>query len=526
MSEQSAAYHEHDALGALRDRLRWLHRNDGEPSTREIARRTGRAISHTTVNGVLRCAKTPKWDQLELVVEALHGDRAEFHALWVAVRDHEDDRSPAAPSGTPEPSTIPETDPATGSLREWLGKATELVTEDETAELTYLDGAYLCQVRRVLYNGGPEPVIRYPLRITVDRYPDEPQRSSRHHRENPLTWEELELKASCGNEPMAWRAQVDRDSMKEVWLLFENADGRFPLYPSQRSAVVYSYRVGEDKWGPWFGRNVRIPTGRLAIHLDFPIALDPQVWGVEGSLSTAQTPLRTPLERQVSGERVRYSWSTERPRPHTYYRLEWRFRSSPPSFTPSPIAAHTPVRWSERLAAEGIAQRGAVVLRKPGRQFQLPSEEALARQVVARLQAALNRVVELHSFSTGLGLAAPQLGLAWAAAVVRPPDDEGESVILLNPRVVGASPESAEQYEGCLSFFDVRGLVSRPLRLLVEHESFDGARMITSFERDLARLVAHQIDHLDGSLYTDRMARGASLVPIAEPEANGRPWRY
>jgi peptide deformylase len=92
--------------------------------------------------------------------------------------------------------------------------------------------------------------------------------------------------------------------------------------------------------------------------------------------------------------------------------------------------------------------------------------------------------------------------------------------------VVGASAETDEQYEGCLSFFDVRGLVARPLRLLVEHESYQGTRTITAFEQAMARLVGHEIDHLEGRLYADRMAPGTTLVPVEEYRDIGSPWRY
>jgi len=57
---------------------------------RDIHRRIGRAISHATVHAVLRCTKTPRWGQLELVVEALGGDVEEFLKLWISVRDAED----------------------------------------------------------------------------------------------------------------------------------------------------------------------------------------------------------------------------------------------------------------------------------------------------------------------------------------------------------------------------------------------------------------------------------------------------
>jgi peptide deformylase len=178
------------------------------------------------------------------------------------------------------------------------------------------------------------------------------------------------------------------------------------------------------------------------------------------------------------------------------------------------------------MRAVGIVQRGADLLRQPARPLDLPAEDPMAREVVHRLLTVLDRVGELHVFGKGMGLAAPQLGLGLAAAVVRPPEPDAEPVVLLNPRVVSESSEMDEQYEGCLSYFDVRGLVRRPMRLEVEHMSFTGTPMITGFEQALARLVAHEIDHLEGRLYVDRMAPGAALVPVEEYRGTGRPWRY
>ena len=447
--------------------------------------------------------------------------------IWLRYTEYEElRRAPrTTPSGGPPPVA-----------EQWLPPGTGLVVEHEIATLSYVEGWYHCEVRRDLYNAGPEPVTRYPVRIAVDLFPGDPEKSNQYYREHPLSWDELHLTGIFGAEPgeqMLLRPIYDRDSFKEVWLLFENEQSRFPLYRGQRATISYRYQVGQDKWGQYFQRAVRIPTRRLSVRLEFPAARVPVVWGVQTSL-TAESTLRTPVERSENEDRVTFAWSTDHPPMHTRYRLEWRFRSPgsvvrPPdsrdSAEPAPPRA-IGERASERMAAAGIVQRGDDRLRQPARAFNLPADEVRAREVVARLRAALDRVGELHSFSKGMGLAAPQLGLAWAAAVVRPPDDEGESVVLLNPRVVGASPESDEQYEGCLSFFDVRGLVSRPLRLQVEHESFGGARIITAFERAMARLVAHEIDHLEGRLYIDRMAPGHGLVPVEEYGGVGRPWRY
>lgn len=78
-----------EVLDQLRARLNQLYRESGEPSSREVSQRTRRAISHTTVNQILRCTKAPRWSNLEVVVEALGGNIADFRMLWVAVRNGE-----------------------------------------------------------------------------------------------------------------------------------------------------------------------------------------------------------------------------------------------------------------------------------------------------------------------------------------------------------------------------------------------------------------------------------------------------
>jgi peptide deformylase len=74
--------------------------------------------------------------------------------------------------------------------------------------------------------------------------------------------------------------------------------------------------------------------------------------------------------------------------------------------------------------------------------------------VIAQLASAMERVEKAHTFGKGMGIAAPQIGIGRAVALVRTPD--GETITLINPRVIEEAPGD-EQYEGCLSFFDVRG---------------------------------------------------------------------
>src|SRR3546814_6338860 len=74
---------------------------------------------------------------------------------------------------------------------------------------------------------------------------------------------------------------------------------------------------------------------------------------------------------------------------------------------------------------------------------------------------------------------------------------------------------SDEQFEGCLSFFDVRVRVPRPLILRVAHVSLDGRRQVSTFEHGKARLVAHEIDHLLGRRSEEHTSELQSLMRIS-----------
>ncbi|MGP4008143.1 peptide deformylase [Streptomyces sp. 4N124] len=401
--------------------------------------------------------------------------------------------------------------------------AASLIVEHEDTSLHYDGRAYRATQRRRLYNDSPDPVARYLIRISVDRYPGNPERSNQHYRANPLTWDEIGLSASVNGEPLTWRVQHDRDAFKELWLLFENDHGRYPLYPGESAWLEYSYTVADTKWGTWFQRAVRLPTRLLSVRLDFPAELDPQVWGTETTMTAAALPFRTAIRQTQENGRSVYAWSTEDPPLHARYRLEWKFRARP-DHEENPHAMETAQTASDRMRAIGVVQEGDPILNKTARLFTLPDEAEDARRVVAELVSACERAATVHVFGKGMGMAAPQIGIDRAVAIVRSPD--GESITLLNPRIVEESPDTDEQYEGCLSFFDVRGKVPRPLAISVEHTDIDGQQRITIFERGLARLVAHEVDHLHGVLYRSRMQDGVEPIPVSEYRGTGSDWRY
>jgi peptide deformylase len=169
---------------------------------------------------------------------------------------------------------------------------------------------------------------------------------------------------------------------------------------------------------------------------------------------------------------------------------------------------------SAPMAGLGIVQRGDSALERPALSVALPDETAYLASVIGRLHEVAAAARKQHPFVGGMGLAAPQIGIGRAVAIVQDPSGD-RFVTLVNPMITAAWEVTVE-FEGCLSFFDVRGAVPRANNVKVSYQAPTGQWRSETFHGRLARLVEHEIDHLRGRLYPDRMAPGAPLLPVAE----------
>lgn len=116
-------------------------------------------------------------------------------------------------------------------------------------------------------------------------------------------------------------------------------------------------------------------------------------------------------------------------------------------------------------------------------------------------------MIETMYAAKGVGLAAPQVGVA-LRVIVFDRDPQGKRrrpMGLVNPRIVEAEGEEVAE-EGCLSLPDIRGDIRRAARVLVEGLSLEGQPVQIEAEGISARLLQHEIDHLDGILIIDRMS--------------------
>ena len=174
--------------------------------------------------------------------------------------------------------------------------------------------------------------------------------------------------------------------------------------------------------------------------------------------------------------------------------------------TSTPAAADDPT---------AIVQAGAAILRRPARAV---DDRAIGSAELAAVIAALHAGLAV---TPGVGLAAPQIGVGWRVALVQDPAvfqahvaperlaelerEPVEPYILINPEIEPAGPQRRSFFEGCLSVDGYCALVDRAWAVRVRWTDESGRRHEAVRHGWHARILQHEVDHLNGILYVDRM---------------------
>jgi peptide deformylase len=178
-----------------------------------------------------------------------------------------------------------------------------------------------------------------------------------------------------------------------------------------------------------------------------------------------------------------------------------------------------------------IIQTGDPILRHPAREV-APGE--IATPFVQELIASMRQTMR---DAPGVGLAAPQIGESLRIAVIGDPGELSQSMsqswrleigrvelaekVLINPKIVSHGDEQATFFEGCLSVTGFQALVRRWTEVVVTGLDEHGAESRLELSGWPARIVQHELDHLDGKLYIDHM-QGRSFTTDSNL---GRYWR-
>ncbi len=156
-----------------------------------------------------------------------------------------------------------------------------------------------------------------------------------------------------------------------------------------------------------------------------------------------------------------------------------------------------------------------------------PTLRQKARKVTKfspELKKLIDDMVETMRSAPGVGLAAPQVNVSERVIVVELPADEEEGTpaelyAFVNPEIVKASRNKEDGQEGCLSVPGYLGEVERHTEIVVRGQDAYGKPQRVKAYDYLARIFQHEIDHLDGVLFIDRVTDPSKIHKVTEEEA-------
>lgn len=157
------------------------------------------------------------------------------------------------------------------------------------------------------------------------------------------------------------------------------------------------------------------------------------------------------------------------------------------------------------MAIRNIRENGDEVLRKKCRAVETIDE---------KIKQLVQDMIETMHKNNGVGLAAPQVGILKRIAVIDIEDENGV-IVLVNPQIIKEKGEQ-EVEEGCLSFPNQYAKIIRPAEVTVKFLNLDGKEKTIKAKELLAQAISHEVDHLDGILFMDKIIPGT--VEIIKPE--------
>jgi len=157
---------------------------------------------------------------------------------------------------------------------------------------------------------------------------------------------------------------------------------------------------------------------------------------------------------------------------------------------------------------------GHPTLRKVAKK--LSKQEIQSPETTLLIQNLFDTMME----QKGIGIAAPQINVSKAVAIIQIEPDTGRyapeehvpMVVFINPEIKIINKKKAGFWEGCLSVPGLRGYVERPQHILVTYLDQEGERCEIEAEGFTATVIQHELDHLFGRLYVDRIQDRKKLV--------------
>ncbi len=147
------------------------------------------------------------------------------------------------------------------------------------------------------------------------------------------------------------------------------------------------------------------------------------------------------------------------------------------------------------MALRNIREYGDDVLARPCKDV---------KEITPRVRELVEDMLETMYDANGVGLAAPQVGVLKRIVVIDVSPESDQPIVMINPTILETDGEQTG-YEGCLSLPGKSGVVTRPNYVKAKATDLEGNEFVIEGEELLARAICHELDHLDGHMYVEKI---------------------
>lgn len=143
----------------------------------------------------------------------------------------------------------------------------------------------------------------------------------------------------------------------------------------------------------------------------------------------------------------------------------------------------------------------------------LTKKTSLIKEVDLSIKKLAHEMIATCRKVSGIGLAAPQIGKSIRLCIINLEHLGVPPFVLVNPKIIKKSWKKIELEEGCLSIPGIFGIVKRPVTIRIEAQNLAGKKQQFDADGMIARVIQHEVDHLDGVLFTSKIIRMTSGKP-------------
>ncbi|HRW98666.1 MAG TPA: DUF4062 domain-containing protein [Cyclobacteriaceae bacterium] len=192
-----------------------------------------------------------------------------------------------------------------------------------TIEFDLDHGIYKLELHKILRNTSSKPISQVLFHFLSNVYPEDPEKSYKYYLNNPVFWDNINIRAWDASGDLKIKLINDYGSRKDFLILFQKNEVEDPILEGEEREFWYQYNVPFNVWGPYIDRPIAFPTKMCKVHLIVPTILSINVGGYQLSPFRQKLYLEQKITKDITNTSTHFYWASDRLVVGDTYQIYW-----------------------------------------------------------------------------------------------------------------------------------------------------------------------------------------------------------